>query len=78
MARSWAGVLPPAAAGTLLAKQKHVVLIARQCGACGKAHGAALRPLLQAQEMRVFSELVMDTATLRSYCKTKGRPLREM
>ncbi len=46
-------------------KNKHVVLIARQCGLCGKTRAAALRPLLKAPRLRVWSELVMDEATAR-------------
>ena len=47
------------------AKNKHVVLIARQCGLCGKTRAAALRPLLTSPRLRVWSELVMDEATAR-------------
>jgi DNA-binding transcriptional regulator LsrR (DeoR family) len=46
-------------------KNKHVVLIARQCGACEKTRAATLRPLLTAPRLRVWSELVMDEATAR-------------
>ena len=44
-------------------KNKHVVLIARQCGACGRTRGQALLPLLREPRLRVFSEIVMDVAT---------------
>ena len=46
-------------------KNKHVVLIARQCGLCGKTRAAALLPLLTSPRLRVWSELVMDEATAR-------------
>jgi DNA-binding transcriptional regulator LsrR (DeoR family) len=46
-------------------KNKHVVLIARQCGLCGKTRAAALRPLLKVPRLRVWSELVLDEATAR-------------
>jgi DNA-binding transcriptional regulator LsrR (DeoR family) len=46
-------------------KNKHVVLIARQCGACGRTRAAALRPLLKSPRLRVWSDLVMDEATAR-------------
>ncbi|MGO8691951.1 MAG: hypothetical protein ACLQLG_20210 [Thermoguttaceae bacterium] len=46
-------------------KNKHVVLIARQCGACGRNRAAALRPLLTTPRLRVWSDLVMDEATAR-------------
>ena len=46
-------------------KNKHVVLIARQCGVCGRTRAAALRPLLTTPRLRVWSDLVMDEATAR-------------
>ena len=46
-------------------KNKHVVLIARQCGLCGKTRAAALLPLLTSRRLRVWSDLVMDEATAR-------------
>jgi len=46
-------------------KNKYVVLVARQCGLCGKTRATALRPLLTVPELRVWSELVMDEATAR-------------
>jgi DNA-binding transcriptional regulator LsrR (DeoR family) len=46
-------------------KHKHVVLIARQCGVCGKTRARALRPLLETLSLRVWSDLVMDEATAR-------------
>ncbi len=44
-------------------KNKHVVLIARQCGACGQTRARSVRPLLTSPLLRVWSELVMDSAT---------------
>jgi len=46
-------------------KNKHVVLIARQCAACGRTRAPALRPLLEVPELRVWSEIVMDVATAK-------------
>jgi hypothetical protein len=46
-------------------KNKHVVLLARQCGLCGNTRAAALRPLLTSPRLRVWSDLVMDEATAR-------------
>jgi DNA-binding transcriptional regulator LsrR (DeoR family) len=54
-------------------KGKHVVLIARQCGICGRTRAAALRPLLTVPELRVFSELVMDVATAKDLLR-QGSP----
>jgi len=44
-------------------KNRHVVLIARQCGQCGRSRAKALRPLLENPELHVWSEIVMDAAT---------------
>lgn len=44
---------------------RRVILIARQCGACGMSRATALKPLLEVPELRVFSELVLDVATAR-------------
>lgn len=46
-------------------KNKHVVLIARSCGICGKTRARALRPLLSVPRLKVWSEVVMDEATGR-------------
>ena len=46
-------------------KNKHVLLIARQCGICGMTRANALRPLLTAPALRLWSELVMDEVTAR-------------
>jgi DNA-binding transcriptional regulator LsrR (DeoR family) len=46
-------------------KNRHVILMARQCAICGKTRAKSLRPLLQVSKLRVFSELVMDSATAR-------------
>jgi hypothetical protein len=47
-------------------KNKHVLLIARQCGICGLTRANALRPLLTTPRLRLWSELVMDEATARA------------
>jgi DNA-binding transcriptional regulator LsrR (DeoR family) len=44
-------------------KGKHVLLVARQCGACGRTRAHALRPLLENPSLRVFSDLIMDAPT---------------
>jgi len=46
-------------------KNKHVILIARQCGMCKRTRAEALRPLLTNPNLKVFSTLVMDAATAR-------------
>jgi hypothetical protein len=46
-------------------KNKHVILIARQCGICGRTRAQALRPLLTNPNLKVFSTLVMDAATAK-------------
>lgn len=45
------------------AKDKHVMLIARQCARCGRTRAAALKPLLTNPKLKVFSDLVMDVAS---------------
>lgn len=46
-------------------KNKHVILIARQCGICGRTRAEALQPLLSNANLKVFSTLVLDAATAR-------------
>ena len=46
-------------------KNKHVILIARQCGMCERTRAEALRPLLTNPSLKGFSTLVMDAATAR-------------
>jgi DNA-binding transcriptional regulator LsrR (DeoR family) len=46
-------------------KNKHVILIARQCGMCKRTRAEALRPLLTHPNLKVFSTLVMDAATAK-------------
>ena len=53
-------------------KHRHVLLIARQCGHCGKTRAAALRPVLEAPRLRLWSELVMDEATARELLQAPG------
>ncbi|HEX9047109.1 MAG TPA: hypothetical protein VF988_08780 [Verrucomicrobiae bacterium] len=44
-------------------RNKHVILMARQCGICGRTRAKALMPLLTNPDLQVFSELVLDSAT---------------
>ena len=44
-------------------KNKHVILIGRQCGVCGLTRARSLRPILENSDLRVFSVLVIDSAT---------------
>jgi DNA-binding transcriptional regulator LsrR (DeoR family) len=44
-------------------KNKHVVLIGRRCGVCELTRARALRPILENESLRVFSVLVIDSAT---------------
>jgi hypothetical protein len=44
---------------------KHVILIARQCSVCYKDRGEVLYPLMRNENMRVWSEIVMDAETAR-------------
>jgi hypothetical protein len=46
-------------------KHKQVILMARQCGICGRTRAQALEPLLTNPGLKVFSTLVMDAATAR-------------
>jgi hypothetical protein len=41
-------------------RDKHVVLIARQCGACGMSRAKGLWPLLTAPDLKVWSDLIVD------------------
>jgi hypothetical protein len=41
-------------------KDKHMLLIAHQCGTCGRSRAVPLRLLPEVASLRVFSELVMD------------------
>jgi hypothetical protein len=45
---------------------KRVIMIARQCGKCGRTRASALKPLLTENSgLRVFSDLVLDTETCK-------------
>jgi DNA-binding transcriptional regulator LsrR (DeoR family) len=57
-------------------EDKHVVLIARQCGVCGRTRAAALRPLLEIPELRVWRQIVMDTATANELV-SRGRKMKK-
>ena len=45
--------------------EKEVILMARQCGVCARAHAGALSALLSNPSLKVFSRLVLDAATAR-------------
>ena len=51
---------------------KEVILMARQCGVCARAHAAALNALLSNPSLKVFSRLVLDAATARELLKHEG------
>lgn len=44
-------------------RDKHVILLARTCGMCGKTKARSLRPLLANDKLRVWSHIVMDVKT---------------
>jgi DNA-binding transcriptional regulator LsrR (DeoR family) len=46
-------------------RDRHVILIARQCGVCEprRTKAKAVRPILKHPEMRIFSRLVVDSPT---------------
>jgi hypothetical protein len=46
-------------------RKRHVVLLARQCGLCGRSRADSLRPLLTQDKLKVWSHLVMDIPTAR-------------
>ncbi len=50
-------------------KNRHVILMARQCGICGRSRAEALRPLLTNPQLKVFSTLVLNAATARDLLK---------
>ena len=50
-------------------KNKHVILMARQCAICGRSRAQALLPLLTNPQLRVFSSLVLDGVTARELLK---------
>ena len=41
-------------------RNEEVILMARQCGLCGRVHTRALRALLSNTNLKVFSRLVLD------------------
>src|ERR1035437_2604823 len=52
-----------------LKPDKEVILMARQCGLCARAHAAALSALLSNPSLKVFSRLVLDRATATELLK---------
>ena len=53
----------------VLKPDKEVILMARQCGICARAHAAALSALLSNPSLKVFSRLVLDRATATELLK---------
>ena len=53
-------------------RNKHVILLAKSCGLCGKSKATALRPLLANNTLRVWSELVMDVKTANELTSTSA------
>jgi hypothetical protein len=49
----------------MVERGQHVILIARQCGACGMTRARALRPLLTRPDLKVWSHIVMDLASAK-------------
>lgn len=47
-------------------RDRHVLLIARQCSACGKAYGRALRSILTNPRLKVWSQLFLDVPMARA------------
>ena len=59
-------------------KNKHVILIARQCGACGRTRAEALQPLLTNASLKVFSTQVLMQRQ-RGICSSRRRqPTEEL
>ena len=50
-------------------RSKAVILMARQCGICARAHADALRALLRNPTLKVFSSLILDAATAKELLK---------
>ncbi|MFH1921581.1 MAG: hypothetical protein ABIP48_17080 [Planctomycetota bacterium] len=51
-------------------EDKHVVLLARPCGNCGELKTPALKPLLTAPELRLWTHLVLDAKTASTLLKS--------
>jgi hypothetical protein len=47
----------------MVKRGRHVILIARQCGACGMTRARGLYPLVKHDHLKVWSHIVMDVAT---------------
>jgi hypothetical protein len=50
-------------------RTKELILMARQCRAWPRAHAGALRTLLRAPSLKLFSRLVLDRATAAELLK---------
>jgi DNA-binding transcriptional regulator LsrR (DeoR family) len=46
-------------------ESKHVIVVCGPCGICGKTKAKALRPLLESEDLKVWTELVMDRTTAK-------------
>jgi hypothetical protein len=45
---------------------KHVVLVAAPCGICNEPKGAAIRPLLKEENLRLWNHLFIDLTTAQN------------
>jgi len=54
-------------------KNRHVVLLARQCAACGMSRAAALYPLMKTECLRAWSHIVMDVKTAQELLERADR-----
>jgi len=52
---------------------KHVVLVAAPCGSCNRPKGAALRPLLEEKDLRLWTHLHMDLTTAQDLLPKKSK-----
>jgi DNA-binding transcriptional regulator LsrR (DeoR family) len=46
-------------------ENKHVIVVAGPCSLCGKTKESALRPLLQSESMKVWTDVVLDLTTAK-------------
>jgi hypothetical protein len=42
---------------------RHVVVLSAPCGRCGRTRNDAIRPLLDAPDLRVWTKLIIDVTT---------------
>ena len=50
---------------TAKTRNRHVVLVAGHCADCGRLKADALLPLLRSPDLKVWTQVVMDTDTAR-------------